>query len=407
MAKNCTGCGSELFQGQRFCRVCGRPSGDLPNESPTQAMPPGVMQPPPSVVPMDPPQPTSGQIPRGSTGPGQGVTAPTSSYTGPVSGQGFGYAGPAYRPGPPAPIYRPPPTKGFRWGWLLAFLGMGIFVLVVLAIFMAARNAGRRPRYFTPPSTSSAGPSSVAAGERDFGEENAVVLPNSTVVTRDFPLNNDADFTFNTNNGQISIEGWDQDKVEVTVTKTGRTQEDRSQATVVYSGDQDGLKIRGLDRSPRGVSLRYEVKLPRAHDNDAGIDVKVNNGEVKLSQVDGKISVQVLNGSIDLRNVKGALNVKSTNGSIDASFDALDDDEDHSLKFETSNGSITLQFKSALNADLKAQTATGSITIDSAFGVDVTKRIVGAEASGQIGDGDGDKRSLDVRTQNGSITIAK
>jgi DUF4097 and DUF4098 domain-containing protein YvlB len=68
------------------------------------------------------------------------------------------------------------------------------------------------------------------------------------------------------------------------------------------------------------------------------------------------------------------------------------------------NGAIKLQFKSDVNADLRASTTTGSINLDPEWGIEVKKGLIGARADGVIGTG---VQPLKVETMNGSISITK
>src|SRR5947207_8325264 len=119
MAEQCRNCGAELFEGQRFCRACGAPSDPLSQEqAPTQMMPPQ---------------------PGGWNARGAANTAPSNSQnTSPV------YAPQSYQPSVP-PMYPQtippyvPPKKRTPVGWMLAFIGMGMFVAVVVAVMLIAR----------------------------------------------------------------------------------------------------------------------------------------------------------------------------------------------------------------------------------------------------------------------------
>src|SRR5436309_1905508 len=120
MGETCRNCGAELFTGQRFCRACGASTDELNQEqAPTQMMPP---------------QPDDWGARSGAN------TAPTyQQNTNPVFGAPGGYQ-PSVPPMPPQviPPYTPPRSRS-RVGWVLAFLGMGLFAVVVFAVMMMAR----------------------------------------------------------------------------------------------------------------------------------------------------------------------------------------------------------------------------------------------------------------------------
>jgi hypothetical protein len=392
MARNCSGCGAELFGGQRFCRVCGRPTADLEgNDSPTQVMPPSAVAPDPSSE-----YGAGARGSTGSTGHSQGITAPTSAHTGPVPQ----YMRTEYRPGPPAPYYQPPTKGGSRWGWIIAFIAIGLFSVVMMAVLMVSR-AARHIRDDVKKNIASSvrGNAGRAPGDQDFGEDNAVTSGSSTVITRTFPLDTDATFVVNNTNGDLTVEGWDQPQAEVTITKTGGTADMREQAKVVFNGDEDKMTVKTLAGAPSGISVKYLLKLPRGMEQ---ITLHGVNSTVSISNVGGNVSIETVNGSVHLSDLKDGVHAKTVNGSIEAAFDAVEGDDP--LDFQSTNGSITLQFKSGLDASLSAQVGRGSISIDNDFGITPEKSLMGQRASGNIGDGG---RSLSVATVNGSITITK
>src|SRR5512143_3880663 len=124
LPEKCRSCGLELFEAQRFCRSCGAPTEQLSAEEATTR----IM----------PPQPQGRDARSGAS------TAPTSrSETSPVYELPTGYQ-PTVPPMYPQtiPPYTPPRTRS-RLGWVLAFIGMGLFAVLVFAVMMVARW-GRR-----------------------------------------------------------------------------------------------------------------------------------------------------------------------------------------------------------------------------------------------------------------------
>lgn len=385
MANNCTGCGAELFAGQRFCRVCGRPTGELHEvDSPTQMMPPSAV-PPPSV-----PLPGGAAAGRAPTGR---ETSPTAAQTAPVPQ----YSQPQYRPGPPAVPMYVPPKKGGPWGWIISFIGIGIFAIVVIAV-LAISHAARRERDRLRESLrrSVSGPAvsdpSRKAGEQDF-------LQSGASGTRTFPLDTDATFSVTNINGTVTIEAWDQQQAQVTVSKNGNGSDVTGLPQVVFNGDEDNFSLRTLGGSDQ-ASLKYEIKVPRTLEK---LVIKEANGRIDVSGVEGKIIAELQNGAIRLNDIKGSASAKTKNGSINATFDSVNDDDDP-LDFTSDTGGIKLQFKGDFDADLDAQTRVGGIHLEG-FDIPVEKvGLLGQEAHGKIGDGG---RPLSAKTGTGGIEIQK
>ena len=373
MAENCRNCGLELFSAQRFCRSCGAPTELLSEEQvPTRMMPPP---------------------PEGWGARGAASTAPTSRpETSPVYDPSAGYQ-PTVPPMYPSmiPPYAPP-RKRSPVGWILAFFGMGLFVLVVIAVMMVARFGGRRGG-----NDGGGAPTTQGArqGERPFDEssvETVTNLGNDTVFAKTFALGDGSKLTIKNLNGNITVTGWDEPKAEVKVIRRGS-----DRATPVFFTESGGnLSIRTA-QTRGNQDIRFEVRLPREL---ARVELSSTNGVIKISDVTAEILVDGTNGAIELANVIGASKIRTTNGSIKAS---LLEASDRSMEFESTNGSIDLTVPPGFEADLDASTIHGNINIDESFGVQVEKGVVGQKAKGEIGQG---VERLKLATVNGNIKLA-
>ena len=119
---------------------------------------------------------------------GAANTAPANSQnTSPVYTPQGGYQ-PSVPPMYPQmiPPYSPP-QKRSPVGWILAFIGMGLFVVVVVAVMMIAR-AGRR--VFNPRGGPQPPPLVLQPGENalDQSADQVTVTGSDTVLIKTFPL---------------------------------------------------------------------------------------------------------------------------------------------------------------------------------------------------------------------------
>lgn len=373
MARSCINCGAELFAGQRFCRACGATTDDQ-DQTPTQRM----------------------QPPQEDWSARRASTAPTPSQeTSPV------YAPPQYyQPQTPAmviPPYQPPRSRSMV-GLVVALVGVGLFVALILAVVFVSR-AAKKAIDEIPRGSSRA---EARADETVFNEASAdqkISVGNETTFIKTFPLGEDAAFGIRNLNGSVTIETWDKPQAQVTIIKRGSDQE-RGAAQVYFKKDDDGLWLRTA--YPRGGSNKndvvYQIKLPRELDS---VDLNTINGAIKLSDITAAITVQTVNGLLTLENVAGVRKAQSTNGNIKATISGAGSD---GMEFKNVNGNIDLQIKGDLDADLDAASVRGAITIDDQFGVPVQKQVVGQKANGQIGTGG---TPLNIKTVNGSIRLSK
>lgn len=297
------------------------------------------------------------------------------------------------------PPYQPPRSRS-PVGWIIALVGMGLFVALILAVVFVSRAAKKAIE-----ETSRGSGSSRAEARSDETVLNGttadqeILAGNETRLTKTFPLDEDATFAIKNINGSVTIETWDKPQAQVTIIKRGSEQE-RGGAQVYFKKDEDGLWLRTA--YPRGGNNKsdvvYQIKLPRQLDT---VDLNTVNGAIKMSDISAAITVQTVNGLVDLANVAGVNKAQSVNGNIKAIVKEASLD---SMEFKNVNGNIDLQIQGDLDADLEASAVRGTITIDDQFGVPVQKQVVGQKASGQIGSGG---TSLKLTTVNGSIKLSK
>src|SRR5262245_10208975 len=272
MAETCRNCGIELFEAQRFCRACGTPTEELSAEdAPTRRMPPSPDQ----------------WSARSSAN-----TSPTSRQeTSPVYDSSGGYQ-PTVPPPYPSnvPPYMPPRRRS-PVGWILAFIGMGLFVLVVIAVALMARFArnngggsGGNP------------PAAARQGESVFDdktEDTVNKTGSDTTLVKTFPLVDTGKVALKNINGNITVSGWDQPQAQVVVIKSGGS--DRS-PQVFFSNNGSNLSVRTAEN--RGnQNVRLEVKLPRQLSR---VELSSTNGVIKISDVSSEILVDRTDDSFRL-----------------------------------------------------------------------------------------------------------
>jgi hypothetical protein len=394
---NCTDCGSKVLPGFRFCQICGRA---LANVAANGSSPAATV---PSAGTIDSCSTASAGIPAMPTGPTQSASAAGWAAPAQAPQRQPAYSSSQYRPAP-GTLGKKPAPKGPRSGFITALVTILVFSFVGWALDRHSANRAGREAAPQPASRPLIGP-----GEQDFGEEGAIVVTPfnqaaGVVVTRTFPLSSDASFSIANPYGDIIIDTWDQEQAEVKVVKFGARQDVKARCQIVFSGGDHNLQIRCL---AGGLGARFYVTLPSRLSN---LEIKAGSGSVSVSQVRADISASAEDGAIDLTGVKGTATLETQTGDINSSFDEVHGDKP--LQFVVNRGGIKLHFKQALDADLRAQTARGNISIEGRFGVgprsgvvvDHGKGAVGAEASGRIGSGG---RVLQITAEDGDISISK
>jgi hypothetical protein len=244
---------------------------------------------------------------------------------------------------------------------------------------------------------------------------------------KSYPLRSGGSFAVKNVNGAVTVEGWDQQQVQINAVKEVRADSDEdarqamSHLTIEVGQTAGGLRVE--TRMPRNgegfwdwlsghhvqAKVEYHIKVPRHLDLQAEsvngavslsgtqgkATVETTNGSVNVRQVEGSVAAQTTNGGIAVSEVAGSVKAGTTNGSVKAQLTRVEGD----LAFESTNGSITVHLPSDVRATVDASTSNGSV--HSAFEVTggLAKR---RHVSGDINGGGG---KLMLSTTNGGIRI--
>lgn len=402
MNERCQNCGAEIAAGQQFCRRCGTPvgRGGAGEEAPTRILPHDSQ----------------------TTGVPANATSPLSARrTDPVGGQQPPGFQPPYRPGFPAAPAAPMARAASRRVWLVALVGLiacaGLGTLLFVAssltrdgkVTVKKISAPKAPGAPTQPGASKApgAPEAPAppdlpgteAGGEVLGEEGATVTGQETVITRTFPLDDDATFSVKNDDGDISVVGWDEPRAEVKVVKRGGSADERRNARVVFKRDEAELSLSAAAATSGPVDVRYEVKLPR---NLHELQLTGAKTDVRAANFEGSLVVDVQTGSIVLEDVTGETRTRIIKGDTKIVFRKAA--RGGSQEFTSVRGDVEVQFAAASNIDLKAETVDGDIEADGALGLRVEKRFAGHRAVGRLGEG-GDP--ILIKVVNGNIKLKK
>lgn len=214
-------------------------------------------------------------------------------------------------------------------------------------------------------------------------------------------------------NGDIQIESWDSDEIEVSYTITCETQEEMDAIEVVYS-IQDGVdftveiddewhgghnsKVDFFINVPRDVDLDYTIDNVNGaivlHGGSGSAELSLVNGNVEADDFSGAMTVEVVNGDISIDEIPGLNAVSIVNGSVLLTvMDLLED-----LSIESVNADMSLKLNG--NARVDIETLSGSLDIDDSFNPEISNDIVGSSASfGQDG------RRIMISTVSGNIEV--
>jgi hypothetical protein len=178
--------------------------------------------------------------------------------------------------------------------------------------------------------------------------------------------------------GSIEVIADTTDKVELTVDRktNAETKEKlekaKKEVTLDITQDESGLKLyvngpfrcqcddcrHSRDDEGYRVKMDFQVHVPR----DIDVNVKtVNEGHVRVTNINGNFVVRNVNGDIEMENVAGSGRATTVNGPVKVSFRQ---NPKENSEFKTVNGAVELRFAHDLSADFRFKTFNGGIYSD-------------------------------------------
>jgi DUF4097 and DUF4098 domain-containing protein YvlB len=178
--------------------------------------------------------------------------------------------------------------------------------------------------------------------------------------------------------GSIEVVADTTDKVELTVARTNQAESKekleraKKEVTLDVTQEEGALKLyvngpfrcqcddcrHSRDDEGYRVKMDFKAHVPR----DIDIKVKtVNEGRVKVSNVNGSFVVRNVNGDIEMDNMAGSGTARTVNGPVIVSFRQ---NPRENSEFKTVNGNVELRFAHDLSADFRFKTFNGGIYSD-------------------------------------------
>ncbi len=157
--------------------------------------------------------------------------------------------------------------------------------------------------------------------------------------------------------GEVRLEGWDQDLLEIADDRNGRISVNRSGST---------LNVRATGGRRRG-SAEAIVRVPRWMDvrvGGAALDVSVLGlgGRLEIATASGDVQVQDVAGPVDIRTVRGEVLVTDARGGVSASSQS-DDVVLHRVSgpIEAHSGDGDVELEDIVSSSVRVEVQDGDI----------------------------------------------
>jgi hypothetical protein len=200
--------------------------------------------------------------------------------------------------------------------------------------------------------------------------------------------------------GRVVLTGYDGDVVSVSAFKEGRDRdmidvEDRS------AGDRVDVRARFPENCNCSASLRFEVKVPRAHRYTFDRLGSVS-GDVEVSGVQGKLRAESVSGNVRVRDVTGVVSASTVSGDVEVEINKLEGAGD--MKFSSVSGDVHVRVPVNLDADIEMSSLSGSLKTD--FPIEIQERRYGPGRSARARLGAG-TRVLKLSTVSGRVSLSR
>jgi len=234
-------------------------------------------------------------------------------------------------------------------------------------------------------------------------------------IEKTFEVNPGGELVLETDVGDVQVEGWDKNEVNVIVAKRGSESRDRH-FDITFDATKDRVAIRGrYEHKWRfwnwgNFDVRYKIKVPnkfRVNLHTVGGDIVVNNiegelkgetsgGDVRIESVVGAVNVETSGGDIMIDSVDGKVRAETSGGDIEVKLSG----ENKGINVSTSGGDITLYLPDGVNGDLDASTSGGGVKMH--LGGQFSGKIEDDEVHGKI---NGGGFLIKAETSGGDIRI--
>jgi hypothetical protein len=259
---------------------------------------------------------------------------------------------------------------------LMVYMAVALLLPVIPANKMAG---GRSTKSIASALLGMLGPETVSAKGRD-DDDRYLGARDEEKIQKSFTLPAAGHRSLEIDNvwGSIEVVADTTDKVEMTVARTNQAESKekleraKKEVTLDVTQEEGALKlyVNGPfrcqcddcrhSRNDDGyrVKMDFKVHVPR----DIDIKVKtVNEGRVRVSNINGNFLVRNVNGDIEMENVAGSGTARTVNGPVIVSFRQ---NPRENSEFKTVNGKIELRFAHDLSADFRFKTFNGGIYSD-------------------------------------------
>lgn len=175
-------------------------------------------------------------------------------------------------------------------------------------------------------------------------------------------------------NGGISVTGYEGKEVFIeSDSKTlkiggethGEPQKEKAKGLRRITAGASGIEVEEKDNrmdissAAMGSTVQLTLRVPFKTSLKL---TSVNNGDIRVDNVEGDLEIEAINGEIALNNVSGSVMAHALNGNLTAVFNRVDPQKP--MSFSSMNGDIDVTFPALLKADVRLKNKMGETYTD-------------------------------------------
>lgn len=249
--------------------------------------------------------------------------------------------------------------------------------------------------------------------------------------TKTYDVDADVQVAIDATEGDVTVRGWDSDKVELVTKRTAWSGDDLGRLGSTVDAQSDHISVsENAPFSCNGCGMSFELRVPTgAHVTistaSGDVDVRgiggpvrvdASSGDVEIHQIGGQVFARTTSGDISVSSIASSLDAYSSSGDIEAkdlttdtalvtdsgSIEAFFDrwSSVHQVRMKSSSGDVSITVPRGAGFAIDATTSSGSM--DSNLRLPIADRDSGAAVHAQVGSG---STTVQLATSSGDIDV--
>ncbi len=223
---------------------------------------------------------------------------------------------------------------------------------------------------------------------------------------RAIPLVSGGQLSLENSNGNIEIQGWDEEEVDIRVMERKPPPMTTGVHIAGWRSPEPKVDIQGSDESVSIRNIKMEEKddfrqddfflrVPRSVNLDG---IRNGRGNINASGIYGRARISAGEGDVEIRNFSGSLDVELERGSLVAEI--LDLRAQDEVRIRVEDGDIVVYLEAGVAAELEAEAPEGEVSSE----IDLALPLPAKTVSARLGDG---QTKISLTALHGDIRIKK